>query len=284
VRIRLLKLADKQVVGALASAASGPMPGRLPAPLCAVTQFALAASLSAKQQVESIVDSAKAWGNYYRSLTDSYLLPNEFVVRAFLGTYPNLSMSRDYRGKSVCDVSCGDGRNLVLLHKLGLSLSATELTPEICSITRQRLLDHKEQIAVDIRPGSNRALPFADGQFDYLLSWNACYYMENEQSAITDHVAECARILKPGGYLVCSVPAPDCFTLEGADELGSDLVRIQTRSRWNMLNGMIYYRFRSFEHIIEIFGDRFSDFQTARIYDDCFGIRLSYFVFVCRVQ
>jgi SAM-dependent methyltransferase len=172
----------------------------------------------------------------------------------------------------------------VLLHKLDLSLSATELTPEICNITQERLLRHKEQIAVDIRPGTNRSLPFADRHFDYLLSWNACYYMENEQSAIADHVAEYARILKPGGYLVCSVPAPDCFTLVGASELGNDLIRIQTRSRWNMLNGMIYYRFRSFAHIAEVFGDRFEDFETARIHDDCFGITLSYFVFVCRAR
>jgi SAM-dependent methyltransferase len=251
--------------------------------LC-VTQFACAARLQEESNVEGIVDSAEAWGNYYRKLSDSYLFPNEFVVRAFLGTYPNLSMSRDYRGKRVCDVSCGDGRNLVLLHRLGLDLHATELTPEICSITRQRLLEHKEQIAVDIRPGTNRALPFPDGHFDYLLSWNAFYYMENERSAIADHVSEYARILKPGGYLVCSVPAPDCFSLVGAEELGNDLIRINTRSRWDMLNGMIYYRFQSFAHIAEIFGSRFTDFQTARIHDDCFGITLSYLVFVCQAR
>jgi SAM-dependent methyltransferase len=212
------------------------------------------------------VDNAEAWGNYYRLLKDSYLFPNEYVVRSFLGTYPNLSMSRDYHGKRVCDVSCGDGRNLVLLHKLGLDLHATELTPEICNITRQRLIQHKDQIRVDIRSGSNRSLPFADDYFDYLLSWNACYYMESEHSSIADHVDEYARILKPGGYLVCSVPAPDCFTLENAHELGNDIIRIHTsHSRWTMLNDMLYYRFRSIEHIVEIFGKRFAEFETATI-------------------
>jgi SAM-dependent methyltransferase len=230
------------------------------------------------------VDSAEAWGNYYRSLTDSYLFPSEFVVRAFLGTYPNLSMSRDYRGKRVCDVSCGDGRNLVLLHKLGLDLHATELTPEICDITRQRMIQHKEQIRVDIRPGNNGSLPFDDDYFDYLLSWNVCYYMESEHSSIADHVEEHARILKPGGYFVCSVPAPDCFTLQGAEDLGNDIIRINTSSRWTMLNETLYYRFRSFDHIAEVFGKRFTDFQVATIDDDCFGIRLSYFIFVCRVR
>ena len=228
----------------------------------------------------TVVDAAEVWRNYYRSLSDNYMFPNEFAVRAFLGTYPGLSMSRDYLGKSVCDVSCGDGRNLVLLHKLGLTLHATELTPEICDITQRRLLD--QRIEVDIRPGTNRALPFGDGQFDYLLSWNACYYMENKDSAIGDHIGEYARILKRGGYLVCCVPAPDCFSLDGAHELGGDLVSIDTRSKWSMLNGMVYYRFRLFEHIVKVFGGHFTDFQTARINDDCFGIRLSYFVFICR--
>jgi len=120
------------------------------------------------------VDTSEEWGKYYRALADNYLFPNEFVVRAFLGSYPNLSMSHDYRGKRVCDVSCGDGRNLVLLNRLGLDLHATEVTPEICNITRQKLIEHKDQIAVDIRPGTNLALPFADRHFDYMLSWNGC--------------------------------------------------------------------------------------------------------------
>ena len=32
--------------------------------------------------------------------------------------------------------------------------------------------------------------------FDYLLSWNACYYMEDETSLIGNHVSEYARVLK----------------------------------------------------------------------------------------
>jgi len=230
------------------------------------------------------MDTAEVWESYYRSLSDNYLLPNEFVVRAFLGTYPGLSMSREYRGKRACDISCGDGRNLVLLHKLGLDLHATELTEEICNITRRRMRDHKEPIEVDIRPGTNRALPFGDGHFDYLLSWNACYYMESEQTPIAAHIDEYARILKPGGYLVCCVPRPDCFSLEGADELGDNLIRLNMRSRWSILNGMVLYLFQSFEHIKKTFGSRFCDFQTATINDDCFGLKLSYFVFVCRAR
>ena len=57
--------------------------------------------------------SMQNWEEYYANLKASYLFPNEFVVRTFLAHYPKLDMPHDYEGAKVCDVSCGDGRNLV---------------------------------------------------------------------------------------------------------------------------------------------------------------------------
>jgi SAM-dependent methyltransferase len=163
-----------------------------------------------------------------------------------------------------------------------MPLFATEVTPEVCEITRGKLQKHADKISVDIRPGLNWDLPFEDGFFDYLLSWNAIYYMENAHGDIRDHVREHARILKPGGYLVCSVPAPGCFSLQDAEELGDDLIRLRSTSKWGMLSGMIYRRFRDFEDIEAVLGEYFSDFSRCTIRDDCYGLALEYFVFVCR--
>jgi SAM-dependent methyltransferase len=222
------------------------------------------------------------WDRYYRSLSEEYLFPNEFVVRTFLGKYPNHRFEGDFFGKNVCDISCGDGRNLTLLHKLGFNLYATEVTEEICDITRKKLAGHPDRIAVDIRPGFNWELPFEGGFFDYLLSWNALYYMRDEQAGIADHVDEFARILKPGGYLVASVPSPGCHSLAGAQELGDNLIAINTSPNWSYLNGSIYHRFANTDAIKEVFGSRFADFRFATLKDDCFGTALEYFVFVCR--
>ena len=215
-------------------------------------------------------------------LNEAYLFPNEFVVRAFLGKYPNHKLDRDFAGKTVCDISCGDGRNLTLLNRLGLQLFATEVSQEICDITREKLARHPDRIAVNIRPGLNSDLPFEDDAFDYLLSWNALYYMRDRTSDIAEHIDEFARITKPGGYLVACVPSPGCFSLSGAKELGNNLIEINTDSNWSILNGSIYYRFDSTAMIEDRFGGHFTDFRFATIKDDCFGAALEYFIFVRR--
>ncbi len=231
------------------------------------------------------LDNVEKWERYYEEvLKDSYLFPNEYVVRSFLASYPGLKMDHNYAGKSVCDVSCGDGRNIVLLNKLKLKIFGTEVSENICKITARKLREHSDHIQADLRPGFNWSLPFDDAMFDYVLSWNAIYYMRDEQASFSDHVAEYARILKPGGYLVCSVPTPHCFSLEHAIPLGGNLIRLAPSFNWgrDTLKDMIFYRFDSFDRVEAEFGTHFENFQRATISDDCYGLKLEYFVFVCQ--
>jgi SAM-dependent methyltransferase len=228
------------------------------------------------------VTNAAAWNEYYRSLTDAYLFPNEFVVRIFLASYPDLKMERRYKGANIGDISCADGRNMVLLNKLGGQLYGVEISDEICAITRKKLLEHSDHIKADIRTGTNDHLPFDDAFFDYLLSWNACYYMRDEKADFATHVAEFARVMKPGAYFVACVPAPTCFSLQNAQKLENNLIRIQSASKWSMLTGSIYRAFHSPADIESAFGTHFENFSHASLTDNCFGLALDYFIFVCQ--
>lgn len=222
------------------------------------------------------------WKEYYGNLKESFLFPNEYVLRAFLGKYPNLDIKKDYRGLKVCDIGCGDGRNIVALNKIGLEVSATEINEEICDITREKLINHPDKIKVDIREGFNWDLPFKDNSFDYLLSWNACYYMKDENSDFKDHLAEFSRVMKEDSYLIVSMPTPECCTLIGSEDIGNGLVKINTKTKFTYLNDAIYRKFNSWDEIEEAFSPFFKNIKRARLSDDCFGLALDYFVLVCQ--
>lgn len=222
------------------------------------------------------------WNDYYDGLKDAYLFPNEYVVRTFLSQYPNLNMEQNYEGAKICDVSCGDGRNMVLLNRLGAEIYGTEITDEICEITRNKLLSHPEKIDAEICKGYNWDLPFEDEFFDYLLSWNACYYMKDEKSDIQDHINEFARVLKPGGYMVLSIISTKCFSMIGREELGNNIVRVNNDNKGSYLNGSIYHAFPDYEYVEEVFGTRFHNFSKAKLQDDCYGLPMDYFIFTCQ--
>ena len=214
---------------------------------------------------QTIIDK---WEQYYEEcLKENYLFPNEYVIRSFLGSYPNLKIDRNYQGKNVCDISCGDGRNIILLNKLKLNIYATEISEKICRIIKEKLLKHPDITHFkEIKKGFNSELPFEDNFFDYALSWNAIYYMRDKNNAFNEHISEHARILKRDGYLICSVPTPNCFSLENATSIGDNLIQLNPKFNWggrNIHKDTIYYRFDSFDHIEKLFGNHFYNFQKA---------------------
>jgi SAM-dependent methyltransferase len=235
--------------------------------------------------VDNLQQVINKWESYYAGLKENYLFPNEYVIRSFLGNYPALKMNRDYQNKNLCDISCGDGRNMVLFNKLKFNLYGTEVSDQICQITQKKLLAHPDRIHADIQKGFHWDLPFIDDFFDYALSWNALYYMADQNSLIESHIKEYARILKKDAYLICSVPTPNCFSLANATQLGNNLIKLNPEFNWgdnNVLKDTIYYQFDSFEHIEKIFSPYFYNFQKCKTVADCYGLSLEYFIFVCQ--
>lgn len=177
------------------------------------------------------------------------------------------------------DISCGIGRDLVLLHQLDFEeLAATEITLEIVEQAKYEM--DRLEIPATIRVGRNSELPFEDGYFDYALSWNVCYYLD-EDLDFSKHVREYARVMKKDGILVFSIPKPECFIYKNGILRGDGLIEI-TSDPFNVRNGSILKCFSSTEDIKRNFEGFFKDFVFGSIQDDCFGLNYSWFIGYCR--
>ena len=120
-------------------------------------------------------------------------------------------------------VGCGDGRSMGLLSNLGMNISGTEITKEICEAVTLRMA--KFGIKADIRVGRNNLLPFEDHFFDYVVASASAYYVDTG-TTFEDNMLEILRVLKPGGHIVFSLVHPDSYILNGADELLDSHFRI----------------------------------------------------------
>jgi SAM-dependent methyltransferase len=96
------------------------------------------------------------------------------------------------------DVGCGPGELTERFAKeLRADVRAIDTSPRMVELTRARGLD--AQLA------DAEQLPFADGEFDCVFAGWVLYHVPKLDQAI----AECARVLKPGGRLVATSHCDD---------------------------------------------------------------------------
>jgi SAM-dependent methyltransferase len=205
--------------------------------------------------------------------------PVEFVVRAFLGTYPRLNIDKTvYVGKAALDLGFGDGRNMPLLHSLGMDVYGVEISDEICKQTTSRMA--KLGIDVTALVGQNNAIPFADAFFDYVLACHACHYVDSG-ARFDDNVREIARVLKPSGTFVFSAPMASSYIMQGAEDIGDGHMRI-ANDPYGVRNGTILKKFDWESDIVAALGLAFSDLSIGSCRNDFWGIEEHVWIVACR--
>ena len=224
----------------------------------------------------SIKNAGKGWANRYKKAGVAW--PSENVIRIFKGAYPRLDIrSGGYQGKSVIDVGCGDVGNLLFLETLGLKLYGIEIDQKI--VDQVEALLQERGVEADIRLGKNDELPYEDGLFDFLLSWNSAYYMGTQRD-FGRNVKEFARVLKAGGRLIMSVPKMSHEIFNGARTIDDEFAMIQI-DRLGIRVGEVFRRFKDAADIEKTFSGYFKDFSFGSVEDDYFGVAGHWHLVVC---
>lgn len=106
-------------------------------------------------------------------------------------------------GDRVLDVAAGSGNAAIPAALTGAIVVASDLTPELLKAGRERA--KQRGATVEWRQADAEALPFADGEFDVVLSCVGAMFAPHHQTTAD----ELLRVLRPGGTvgLVSWTPA-----------------------------------------------------------------------------
>ncbi len=101
-------------------------------------------------------------------------------------------------GLSILDVPCGAGAFSARLAALGANVVPMDI---------EAVEPFHADRALRILGDANQPLPFPDGSFDALVTIEGIEHLENPAF----YVRECARVVKPGGWVFLSTPNVDSF-------------------------------------------------------------------------
>jgi ubiquinone/menaquinone biosynthesis C-methylase UbiE len=206
--------------------------------------------------------------------------PCEYVIRIFKGSYPTLNFDKtSYAGKKILDMGCGDGRNIILFKQLGFKVYGAEIGQEIVDKIKSNL--YKQGVnGVIIKVSTNDNICFSDNFFDYLLSWNECYYMQGRRN-FQKYVKEFARVMKPGGMLILSIPKKTSFIFKNSKKIAPGYQSIKN-DYFGSRNGEVFRIFRDEDEIKRSFSKYFKNFVFGSINDNCFGLNYHWHMVVCQ--
>jgi SAM-dependent methyltransferase len=108
-------------------------------------------------------------------------------------------------GDRVLDVAAGTGNAAIPAALAGADVVASDLTPELLEIGRH----HADEAGVELewRQADAEALPFADGEFDTVLSFVGVMFAPHHQASADELV----RVCRPGGTIGLLSWTPEGF-------------------------------------------------------------------------
>lgn len=98
-------------------------------------------------------------------------------------------------GQRVLDIAAGSGNAAIPAAQAGADVVASDLTPELLEVGRRRAEELGVQL--DWKQADAEALPFADGEFDTIMSTVGIMFAPHHQVS----AGELLRVCRPGGRI-----------------------------------------------------------------------------------
>ena len=112
---------------------------------------------------------------------------------------PRLVNFDGYRDRRVLEVGCGAAVDLARFARGGAIATGVDLAPSAIALARQNFA--QQGLSGELVVADGEALPFASGSFDVVYAHGVVQYTADDRRL----VAECCRVLRPGGEAVFQV-------------------------------------------------------------------------------
>lgn len=97
--------------------------------------------------------------------------------------------------RRMLDLGCGVGRHALLLADAGFAVDALDGSETGLAVLGEAA--KARGLTLALKRGNADRLPYPDGTFDFVLSWNVIYH--GTMGDVGGRIAEIWRVLKPGG-------------------------------------------------------------------------------------
>ena len=112
------------------------------------------------------------------------------------------------------------------------------------------------------------------------MTWNSCYYMSLGGQRFEDHVNEMARVIKPGGWIITSIPKKTSFIFKNSVSAELPGYRVIKDDYFaGSRNGEIMRCMEDRDDLVASFEARFEGFCHADLDMEWFGLPYHWHVF-----
>jgi ubiquinone/menaquinone biosynthesis C-methylase UbiE len=180
-------------------------------------------------------------------------------------------------GERVLDVAAGNGTATLAAARRGCEVTSTDYVPSLVERAAERA--RAERLRVTTQVADAEALPFADGEFDAVVSTFGVMFTADHARA----ARELARVCRPGGRIGLANWTPDSLIGRMFGVIGRHLpapANVPPPSRWGVVEELellfgsavesvqvtpraFRFRYRSAAHFVEVFREWYGPMQKA---------------------